>query len=58
MQEFGKGIRDFIYLPQYSSCFVALSDMNIVSRLDSYFINVNNFTFNNPWEKKDKNKGN
>ena len=40
MLEFGKGVRDFIYLPQYETGFVALSDMNILSRMDSYFTNV------------------
>lgn len=40
MAEFGKGVRDFIYLPQYETGFVALSDMNILSRMDSYFTNV------------------
>lgn len=40
MTEFGKGVRDFIYLPQYQTGFVALSDMNIISRMDSYFTNV------------------
>ena len=43
MNEFGKGVRDFIYLPQYETGFVALSDMNILSRMDSYFTNVSNF---------------
>lgn len=40
MAEFGKGVRDFIYLPQYETGFIALSDMNIISRIDSYFTNV------------------
>ena len=40
MKDFGKGVRDFIYLPKYSTAFVALSDMNIISRMDSYFTNV------------------
>mmetsp|Transcript_17681 Transcript_17681/g.29885 ORF Transcript_17681/g.29885 Transcript_17681/m.29885 type:complete len:121 (+) Transcript_17681:733-1095(+) len=47
MSNFGKGVRDFIYLPKYQSGFVALSDMNIISRMDSYFTN-----FTMPWEKK------
>ena len=47
MHEFQKGVRDFIYLPQYQTCFVALSDMNILSRVDSYFTNMTM-----PWEKK------
>jgi hypothetical protein len=51
MNEFTKGVRDFIYLPEYKSGFIALSDMNIISRLDSYFTNVNM-----PWEKKNKEK--
>ena len=50
--DFSKGVRDFIYLPQYNSAFVATSDMNIVTRLDSYFTNISM-----PWEKKkDKDK--
>ena len=44
---FTKGVRDFIYLPEYKTGFVAMSDMNLVTRLDSYFTN-----FTMPWEKK------
>ena len=40
MKDFPLGIRDFIYLPQYETGFVAQSDMNIISRIDSYFTNV------------------
>lgn len=40
MDNFQQGCRDFVYLPQYQTCFVAQSDMNIVSRIDSYFTNV------------------
>jgi len=47
MKDFGKGVRDFIYLPKYQTAFLALSDMNIISRMDSYFTN-----FTMPWEKK------
>jgi hypothetical protein len=43
IDQFQQGVRDFIYLPQYQTCFVAQSDMNIVTRLDSYFTNVSNF---------------
>jgi hypothetical protein len=46
-QDFSKGVRDFIYLPEYKSGFVAMSDMNLVTRLDSYFTNITM-----PWEKK------
>jgi hypothetical protein len=49
MIDFRQGIRDFIYLPEYKAGFVAMSDMNIVTRLDSYFTN-----FSMPWEKKSK----
>jgi hypothetical protein len=51
MQDFTKGVRDFIYLPEYKTGFVAMSDMNIVTRLDSYFTN-----FTMPWEKKNTKK--
>ena len=40
MKDFSKGVRDFLYLPQYNSMFVALSDMNLITRMDSYFTNV------------------
>lgn len=40
---FGKGVRDMVYLPKYEAAFVALSDMNLASRLDSYFTNVSIF---------------
>ena len=40
MTDFKQGVRDFIYLPQYDSMFICMSDMNIVTRLDSYFTNV------------------
>jgi hypothetical protein len=49
MNDFRQGVRDFIYLPEYKAAFVAMSDMNIVTRLDSYFTN-----FSMPWEKKEK----
>ena len=35
------GVRDFVYDEDYNILFVACCDMNIVSRLDSYFSNVN-----------------
>jgi hypothetical protein len=41
------GIRDFIYLRCDKICFVACSDMNIASRVDAIFTNMNF-----PWEKK------
>jgi hypothetical protein len=34
------GGRDFIYLPEERLLFVAMSDMNITSRLDAYLTNV------------------
>jgi hypothetical protein len=40
------GGRDFILLRDEGLLFIAQSDMNITSRLDSY---LTNFTF--PWEK-------
>lgn len=46
MPEFQKGVRDFIYLPEYNSGFIALSEMNIVKRMDSYFNNMKM-----PWDK-------
>lgn len=36
-------------MPQYNTALVACSEMNLVSRMDSYFTN-----FNLPWEKKPK----
>ena len=41
------GVRDFIYLENEKIIFVALSDMNIASRIDAYITNTNF-----PWEKK------
>lgn len=41
------GIRDFIYIEENNLIFVALSDMNIASRLDAY---LSNTTL--PWEQK------
>lgn len=35
------GGRDFIYLEEEHLMFVAMSDMNITSRLDAYLTNVN-----------------
>lgn len=46
-QDYVRGVRDFIYLPKYQTGFVATSDMNIVTRMDSYFTNLTM-----PWEKK------
>lgn len=51
------GGRDFIYLKEEKLMIVAMSDMNITSRLDAYLTNVSliinkilQFSF--PWEKK------
>ena len=41
------GVRDFVYVNDKAWLFVALSDMKLTSRLDSYLTNVNL-----PWEKK------
>jgi hypothetical protein len=38
--DFQKGVRDFIYMPQYDTFLVCVSEMNIVNRMDSYFTNV------------------
>ena len=46
LDEIPLGIRDFYYLQEDSMIFVACSDMNIASRVDSYITNVNL-----PWEK-------
>jgi len=40
------GIRDFFYFQEENMMFIACSDMNIASRVDSYITNVNL-----PWEK-------
>lgn len=34
------GGRDFVYLKEERTIFVAMSDMNITSRLDAYLTNV------------------
>ena len=41
------GYRDFVYLPSKRLMFTAISDMNALSRVDSYFTNMDL-----PWEKK------
>lgn len=41
------GARDFCYVESRGLLFVAMSEMNIGSRLDSYITN-----FSMPWEKK------
>lgn len=40
ISDFQKGVRDFIYMPQYDTFLVCVSEMNIVNRMDSYFTNV------------------
>ena len=40
------GVRDFFYFQEENLIFIACSDMNIASRVDSYITNVNL-----PWEK-------
>mmetsp|Transcript_63140 Transcript_63140/g.87230 ORF Transcript_63140/g.87230 Transcript_63140/m.87230 type:complete len:144 (-) Transcript_63140:1257-1688(-) len=42
------GGRDFVYVPKRNLMFVAMSDMNITSRLDSYITNMSM-----PWDKKE-----
>lgn len=34
------GARDFVYLEEEKLMFIAMSDMNITSRLDAYLTNV------------------
>ena len=41
------GARDFVYVEHRGLLFIAMSEMNIGSRLDSYITN-----FSMPWEKK------
>ncbi len=41
------GVRDFVYLEDLGILFVALSDMDVVSRVDAYFTNLKL-----PWDKK------
>lgn len=50
VEDKGLGYRDFIYDPNEAVLICLLGDMNIVSRLDSYFTN-----FQLPWEKKEDN---
>lgn len=45
--ELAMGARDFIILRKYGILFLAMSDMNITSRVDAYLTN-----FSMPWEKK------
>jgi len=45
------GYRDFVYLPSKRLMFTAISDMSALSRVDSYFTNMDL-----PWEKKQKSK--
>ena len=52
VMNFKQGVRDFLYLPQYKTMLVAMSDMNLLTRVDSYFTNLTM-----PWEKS-KTKGN
>ena len=44
----GLGYRDFLYLEDMNIVICLLGDMNIVSRLDSYFTN-----YKMPWEKRE-----
>ena len=47
------GYRDFVYIQSKRLLFTAISDMSAVSRLDSYFTNMNL-----PWEKKNQKEKN
>ena len=46
LTELPLGVRDFYYLREQQIMFIACSDMNIASRVDSYITNVNL-----PWDK-------
>lgn len=43
------GVRDFLYLPNESLFFALISDMNVLSRMDSYISNIKL-----PWDREDK----
>ena len=45
------GFRDFLLIPEKKLFFCVTSDMNALSRVDSFFTNMTM-----PWEKKDKSK--
>lgn len=45
------GFRDFLLMPEKKLFFCVTSDMNALSRVDSFFTNMTM-----PWEKKDKSK--
>mmetsp|Transcript_6195 Transcript_6195/g.5573 ORF Transcript_6195/g.5573 Transcript_6195/m.5573 type:complete len:128 (+) Transcript_6195:397-780(+) len=47
MNDLNLGGRDFIYVRDQNIMFVAMSDMNITSRIDAYLTNISL-----PWEKK------
>ncbi len=42
LHDLNLGGRDFVYLREQHLLFVAMSDMNITSRIDAYLTNVNN----------------
>jgi hypothetical protein len=44
LSELSQGGRDFLFLREEKVLFVAMSDMNITSRLDAYLTNVCNNT--------------
>ena len=46
LSDLNLGGRDFIYAREENLLFVAMSDMNVASRIDAYLTNVNFF-----WEK-------
>ena len=54
------GARDFHYVEHTGTLYVAVSEMKIASRLDSYITNVSRLScltliqFTMPWEKKEK----
>ena len=49
LQNFEYGVRDFIYVPEDSLFFCIVSDMSVLSRMDSYLSNAKL-----PWDREDK----
>ena len=46
LPELPLGVRDFVYMEDIGMLFLALSDMNISSRMDAFFTNIKL-----PWDK-------
>lgn len=47
LNDLNLGGRDFVYLKQEGLLFVAMSDMNITSRIDAYLTNVKQNKYSN-----------